>query len=490
MTLDLPLPDGGFVTVTLQPETVLAPELQQRYPQLHTWRVLSDDPLIVSGRAELTELGLHVMLLTADGERLYIQPQQQTTDPAARQYQSFSQRQQQAATTSRRFSCGAIDNAALSWQNSSTPDAAPATPVTAQRAGEQLHTYDIAMAATGEYTEYFGSVSGAYSAIVTTVNRINQIFERELSIKLRLVSGTETVFANPNTDPYTHGSSILMAEENQAVLDNLVGNNRYDLGHVLDANKNGGDGIAYVGTLCNGAYKAKGSTSTNIPQGDAFVVDYVAHELGHQLGATHTFNGTSQSCAGSQRIAETAYEPGSGSSIMSYAGLCGSDNLQNQVDPQFHAASIKQIRTLAHDGRAAVCASVSSLNNQLPSAHAGSDYTIPARTPFILSGSGSDADNDKLLYGWDQIDAGTAAPLGQDTGNNALIRSNPLSSSALRTVPDVNRLLSTLQTANGESLPNSSRALNFRLTVRDSKGQPVMMMSNSTCTIPVKALRC
>ncbi len=481
LRLNLPLPDGSNSVVELQQVATLAPELQQRYPQLKTWRLSSTDARILSGRAELTELGLRISLRSTRGEQWLIEPQSlpksshrrmaaPTSDALNRPlnlYQSYQRHTHTAAT----FSCGVR----ASQTNRTWPQQAQLNPrwqrkATAQRgSADKLRRYALAISATGEYTQTFnGSKTAAYSAIVSTVNRINEIYEQELGVTLQLVSGTETVFNDPATDPFNGDSLLSIANQNQQVLDTWVGSNRYDIGHVLGAAARN-NGVAYVESICKHNRKAQGVTVSNAPLADASIVDYVAHEIGHQLGATHTFNSTNSACAGG-RFASTAVEPGSGSTIMSYAGLCVADDLQPNVDPQLHSASIDQIHRILFDGHGASCAEDTTINNLAPRVNAGNDYTIPARTPFILQGSASDGDGDKLLYGWDQLDIGTASGTDIDTANNPLIKSNRLSTNGLRYVPDIKRLLQGQAAAAGESLPRSNRRLNFRLNVRDGKG--------------------
>jgi len=206
------------------------------------------------------------------------------------------------------------------------------------------------------------------------------------------------------------------------------------------------------------------------PAGDAFFVDYVAHEIGHQFGADHTFNGTSDSCGAGTRVATNAYEPGSGSTIMAYAGICGEEDLQANSDPYFHSASIEQMR--AHMATVASCGTPQPLDNRTPEANAGDDVVIPANTPFVLKGAGSDPDNDPLLYSWEQIDLGTESSSVAtmiDDGTRPLFRSVLPTPSAERMLPALSSLLSgTL--AIGEAWPTTNRDLNFRLTVRDGKG--------------------
>jgi len=257
-----------------------------------------------------------------------------------------------------------------------------------------------------------------------------------------------------------------MVEENIVNINAMIGTDNYDIGHVFGTGNTGG--LAFLNSAC-GTYKAGGVTGSNSPTGEAFNIDYVAHEIGHQLGASHTFNGHQLNCSAGNRVAETAVEPGSGSSIMGYAGICGTDNLQSNSDAFFHSASINQIKTYTQSAAGSSCGTLGIQNNNDPTVSAGSDYIIPAQTPFKLTGITNDPDTDPMLHSWEQVDTGTTGGLYADLGDNPLFRTWPPVESASRFFP---RLIDALNHTNtvGEILPTTDRKLNFTLLTRDNKG--------------------
>lgn len=348
--------------------------------------------------------------------------------------------------------------------------------LTASPNGDSLRTYRLAVSATEEYTAFFGNDRmAAKAAIAQSVATFNEILNRELNVHLDLIDNIDIVFGPGHPDSFSSNLNSVLGE-NQTLLDNVIGEENYDIGHVFGTFSGG---LATVNSAGVDGIKAKGASGTSSPTGSSF--DLLAiHEFGHQFGATHTFNGPD-----SARVQSTAYEPGSGSTLMSYAGILppvfqeppAGNNLQNFPDDYFHAGSIDQIVAHLESLDASGVGTITSAVNQIPTVSAGADFTIPAGTPFQLSATGSDPDGETPFFTFEQLDTGPAQnvdPLDPDNGSSPLFRSfEPSTADAsgtyTRIFPQLSDILSNTSTK-GEQLPSTTRDLNFRATVRDQQG--------------------
>ncbi|MFB2854378.1 reprolysin-like metallopeptidase [Aeromonas allosaccharophila] len=456
--LTLPLPDGGEVTFALEAYDVLPADLAAKYPQIRTFKGYNPAHPVDTGRFDLGPQGFHAMF-SHQGQMVFVDPLSNAEGYAVYYQQDAHSRLEEDADK-------VIGPGVSKLVRKVQVD------------GNARKRYTIAISAAGEYTRYHGgSKVLALAAITTLLNRVNEVYQRDVGAEFVLASGNDSViFSDPVSDPFDNTDAD--ADRNvdvqaQAFADGDLG--AFDIGHVLNT---GGGGLAGLGVLCVDAMppyyaygaKSSGMTGSKEPVGDAFFIDYVAHEIGHQFGADHTFNGTTGSCGGGNRATGQAFEPGSGSSIMAYAGICGEENIQPHSDPYFHSKSIEQMR--AHMATVSTCGATLPLSNNAPQAAAGSDYVIPANTPFALKGAGADLDGDPLLYNWEQIDLGnesSSIATMVDDGTRPLFRFVSPTRSAERILPSLPSLLSgTL--AKGEAWPTTNRDLNFRLTVRDGHG--------------------
>jgi hypothetical protein len=465
VVLALPMPGGTFSRFTLVESSIMEPQLAAEFPEIRTFVGQGIDDPTATMRADITPLGFHAQVLSVHGT-VYI-------DPFA------------AGNTSRYISyskAGLVNHDPMACLNDETFGDISETVTENQKTsllnltnGGTLRTYRLACAATGEYTAFHGgTVSGAMSAITTTVNRVNGIYERDLSVRMVLVGNNSSIiYTNASTDPYSNTDGSAMLGQNQTNLNSVIGSANYDIGHVVST---GGGGVAYLRSVC-ASNKAGGVTGSGSPVGDAFDVDYVAHEMGHQFGGNHTFNGTVGSCGGGNRNAATAYEPGSGSTIQAYAGICGTNNLQPNSDPYFHAVSIAEM--VAHiTGAADACAQKTTVGNSAPAITGTfqTSYTVPVNTPFTLTAGGiTDANGDALTYCWEQYDAG--APRFRSK--------NPVTSNA-RTFSNVsNQSPGMSGNTAWEVLPTAAGTLKFRCTVRDNRagGGGVFISNDVTVTV-------
>lgn len=457
--IELPMPYGDRARFHIWESPVMEPALAAKFPGIRTFTGQGIDDPTATVKIDLTELGFHAMVLSDINGHIFIDPYRQADTGNYIVYYKKDLRNTHPFIE--------IDVIAAS----PTISAGANRPMAGPCVGPQLRSYRLAVAATGEYSRAATgltnpTIAQALSAIVTSINRVDAIYEKELAISLNLVADNDKiVFVNPANDPFTannDGSALL--DESQTVIGQNIGAANYDIGHTFST---GAGGIAQVESVC-GVQKARGVTGSSVPIGDPYDIDYVAHEIGHQFGASHTFNAVTGSCSGN-RSAVTAVEPGSGVTIMAYAGICGaSNNLAMNSIPYFHAISMDEINTFTSTGGGAGCASITNTGNSAPVVDAGDSYTIPRSTSFVLTGSATDANGDALTYSWEEMDAGPAGTWNSPTGNAPLFRSFAPVLTGVRHFPQLSDQVRN-KTTIGEILPSYGRNMTFRLTARDNR---------------------
>jgi Metallo-peptidase family M12B Reprolysin-like len=472
--VELPTSDGGFALYRVVETAVMAPELAARYPMLKTYLGQQIDEPSTTVRFDLTNRGFRAQFI-ASTHTSYIEPFQRGD---VQHYNVFNKADYPLDREPMRCEVTGAEIRAK-------PNLLSRNDVSLLASGANLRTYRIAVAATGEYTTALGGTKlDALSGIVTTMNRVNGIYEREISVRMQLVANNDLIiYTDGVTDPYTNSSGNAMLGENQSNLTTVIGSANYDVGHVFST---GGGGIASRGSVCVPSAKARGVTGSGTPRGDGFDVDYVAHELGHQFDGDHTFNGTTGSCSGN-RSAGSAYETGSGSSIQAYAGICDVTDIQAVSDPYFHRRSLDQLLAFTTTGSGAQCGLVTSTGNTPPTVTAPTAFSIPHSTPFSLTATGADTNGDSLTYTWEQFDLGAANATSSLVAatNGPMFRSFAPSRSPTRLFPSLRYILNNANDVpdrallegftappdyfTGERLPADGRAMNFRVTVRDNR---------------------
>jgi hypothetical protein len=452
--IELPMPAGGFDRFAIVESPVMAPELGAMYPEIRTYAGYGLDDPSATIRFDLVPQGFHALILSENGS-ICIDPFQRGD---VTHYQSYYR--------SDHLSGGLLGGCTVVDDDGMGAEIASLVGDGHHRSGTQLRTYRAAIAATGEYTTYHGgTVALGLAAVVTSLNRVTGVYEREVSIRMVLIPNNNLIiYTNAATDPYTNNNGSTMLGQNQANLDAVIGSANYDIGHVFST---GGGGIAGLGVVCRTGNKARGVTGSTQPIGDNFDIDYVAHEMGHQFGSNHCFNGNAGSCAGGNRNASTAYEPGSGSTIMAYAGICGAQNLQGHSDDYFVWISTQEIVAYSTTGSGNACAVTTPTGVIEPTVDAGvGAFTIPLNTPFALTATATTTGTP--TYCWEESDLGPAGHPNTPSGNAPIFRSFDPVASPTRLFPKLSNILNNTQTM-GEILPSYARNLSFRVTVRDTQ---------------------
>jgi len=461
--LIIPDPTGRMLPFDVIREQTMAPGLEEKFPGIRSFigKGITDPTLRL--RLETGPKGVTAMVFASGDSTFLIDPY---SGLSKTEYQVYY-RKDVIPDPKKPFQCltdGTINTQKIPQTQGRTSAGTCGT----------LRTYRTAIAASAEYTAFHSlpadtdadKKTKALAAINTAVNRLNQIFESEFGIRLQLVANNDLIiYTNASTDPF-NGNADSDISTNHSNTNTVIGSANYDWGHLFGAATL--SGLASTPSVCINSYKAAAVTGVNSPTGDPFVVDYVAHEMGHQMSANHTqYNNCN-------RVSTTSMEPGSASTIMGYAGVC-SPNVQSNSDAYFHAVSLREIVTYMHSGGGDACATKSATGNTAPTiATPQADRTIPISTPFSLSITATDANSDALTYCWEQMDAlgsgvaQTMAPASTNT-NGPMFRSLSPTSSGTRSFPALATVNAGSTGSTWEVLPSVSRTLNFRGTARDSR---------------------
>jgi hypothetical protein len=466
--ISLPNANGGLELFEVYEASNFEPDLQAKFPEIRAYSGKGITDKYATVKLSISPQGIQSMVFRTDMENEFI-------EPYSNDHRVYSVYRSHRDKGKLPWTCTTNEKQLSSTINSAISNRIEA----AGSSTGQLKTLRLAQSCNGEYSNWFGAFSSADVALVlaaynATLTRCNGVYEKDLALHLNLIANTTAViYYNPSTDPYSTNLSS-WNNQLQSTLTSVIGEANYDIGHMFGASGGGGN-AGCIGCVCVNGSKGSGITSPadGIPQGDNFDIDYVVHEVGHQLGANHTF---SMSLEGTGQNKEV----GSGITIMGYAGITSQDVAPHSIDI-FHETSIAQIQANLANKTCPV--SVTMTANHAPVIGAVSNYIIPISTPFALTGSATDPENDALTYCWEQNDNSTtsgtssvASPT-KSTGPNWLSFSP--SFSGTRTFPKLSTILSGLNVtgplpggdagANIEALSSVSRTLNFRLTVRDNR---------------------
>ena len=464
--ISLPNADGKLENFKVVETPIMETELARKFPMIKSYAAQGiDDPTAVA-RFSITQFGLHCMTLSGKKSTVYIDPYTEDRENyIVYDRTSISEFQSD-------FSCLLEDGIRLpsisieneNIANRNTDD-------------KKLRTYRLAQSCTGEYGTIFkgtGTVAqqkaNVQAQMAITMTRVNGVYEKDLAITMIFVANNDLIiYLDAATDPWTSEWNTKTAQ----TIDAQIGVANYDIGHNF--NTTGGGNAGCIGCVCtstsqSGTHKGRGYTGRANPTGDAFDIDYVAHEMGHQFGGYHTQS--NNSCRSGNGATEV--ETGSGSTIMGYAGICAA-NVQSNSDAYFGYVNIRDILLNVKSGVSSSCAQITNFANNPPTVNAGLDYTIPKSTPFILSATGSDPDLDILTYCWEERDPEAVLPSTQNNAAPTAIRTaGPMFrtltgvTSTSRYFPNLTTVLSGLTSNTWEVLPSVARVLNFSVTARDN----------------------
>ncbi|MGL2965189.1 zinc-dependent metalloprotease [Flavobacterium sp. XGLA_31] len=454
----LPNVDGGFEKFLIWESSNFEPELQAKFPNIKAYAGIGVTDPTAKLYFSFAPIGIQTMVMRADNGSEFIEAF--TKDKSA--YVVFDSKTRIKGNLP--FNCTTKDVEVVSQLKNN---------LTVLSSAQIYKTMRLALSCTGEYGAYFGgTTAGALAGMNATMTRCNGIYENDLAVKLLMIDNTAVIYTDAASDPYSDASGMdNWNAELQTTLTDIIGEANYDIGHLFGASGGGGN-AGCIGCVCVNGSKGSGITSpgTGGPVGDNFDIDYVAHEMGHQMGANHTFTHTTENNA-------VNVEPGSGSTIMGYAGITGSTDVQAHSDPYYAFKSISQIQTNLGTKSCPISYNASSTpayTNLKPTVSAGADYTIPIGTAFKLTGTATGQTGEALTYCWEENDDATTSlgptlcfPSPTKT-NGPNFRSRPPSTSNVRYLPPLASVLAGNLTTTWETVSTVGRTLNFALTVRDN----------------------
>ena len=459
--LEVPLPDGQFQQFRIGNAQVMHPDLAAKFPEIRSYAGIGVDNPAARIYFSVSPLGFNALVLLPGTNMIFIEPVHHTD---TEHYLCYYQRH--------------LDPSFLQG-NCSVPDMPEHfqvnTTAESALAGDcQLRSYDAAIAATAEFTAAAGGVAGALANLNAIITVVSGLFTTEAAIQLQLVANNNLIlFTNAGTDNLTDGNQNTLAGESQAAIESQIAANAYDIGHTVGTGGGGWAGVSQqIGNVCTGNKADAATIFGTIPLTNGFAMAFW-HEMGHQFGARHTFNdNTTGSCTPGQQSASSAMEPGSGSTIMSYAGTCGVLNnmdVTNSRDQYYHALSLQQIGNYVVSGNGNTCPDILPLANNAPVVSApGASFNVPISTPFMLTATANDPDGDPMTFVWEQMNNELIShPPASTATEGPVFRSLIPGNSPTRFFPNLTAILNGT-TPVWEVLPSVSRTMDFRVTARDN----------------------
>ena len=458
----LPLPEGEFVNMTFVESPNMSPVLSAKFPELKAYRGYNPDNPAEHARIDFGPMGFHAAIVTRKGT-VYIDPYYSN---AEEQYMTYFVKDHHVDQSDYPNGCGSSHYMEQLHQEEASYERPE--PVSRHKKSEPviLKTLRLALSCTGRWGSSIGSIDGVMARFNTGVNRFNIIFENEIGVHFELVDNNDELIFFEANEPFSSPSEgRVCLVENTSIINNIVGSTNYDVGHVFTTRCTDGlAGVAFLGSAC-GPNRAAGVSCVGSGGVSNFIIQTGAHEMGHQFAGGHSWNNCPN--AQDQRSSESGWEPGSGSTILSYSGICGNNNITGPNDDYFHVGNLEQFYDFFAAAQNCGIDELSGNNTPDLFVEIPEDLTIPISTPFELDATAVDPDGDMMTYQWEQMDLGEASQLGSPMGNAPSFRSFPPSDETNRTFPQLGNILAGIGNVR-EVLPTYNRGFTFRFTVKDN----------------------
>ncbi len=488
MVIELPMPDGSMKSFKVWQDPMMHAEMAAKYPEIKTFTAYQIGNQHVTAKLDFTVYGFHAMIF--DGENTsFIDPYDNYHDG----YYMVHYKRDEVRTAENKMKCEVKNGDENGPAGESMKTQYTDLPKLSARTGNgwTRKNYDLALCADHFYCQAATALTSptiaqCLSKMTTSMNRINGVYEREFSVHMNFVTKEDTLIWPTNTGSVNGNDPFNTIDANpnacltqcQTSCDGRIGSANYDLGHVFTT---GGGGLSALGVVCSNGSKANSVTGSPTPVGDGYDIDYVAHEMGHEFGANHTFaNGNDGSCGGGNVSNTHSYEPGSGTTIMAYAGICSPDDLAMHSEAYFHASSLLEIQAKLVGSENACATAVATGNKLVSLATFSNTYSIPYKTPFeLIAPTAVDSVADtSTMYCWEQWNLGAGSASTSSRFVNTFVKGPIFRSwfpvtTETRVFPKMSKvLLGTLsdagtEGAQGEKAPDTARFLTFKLTVRD-----------------------
>ncbi|MGK0364534.1 MAG: hypothetical protein ACI85O_001591, partial [Saprospiraceae bacterium] len=451
VAISLPQADGTLAHFQVYKSSIFSEYLAKKYPNLSSFHLQNVDNQKITAKLNITSHGIYALIFHPQKGLTYLEPYSRNNE---NYYIVYKAKDLGTTEQHAEFSCNVTQELNIEEENKLVQVVAPDC---------LLRKYRLCISATGEYTQWHGgTVTDAMEKIMVLTANTNLVFEQETGVTFELVDNNDQmIFTNPATDPFTNDNKFLLLNENQTATDNIIGIGNYDLGIVLGIV---GGGVAQLKSVCSNNKAQSSAGSTWSPEGYPLEATFI-HELGHKFGATHSFN---NSC-NNNRVNSTAFETGSGSTLMSYAGACA-PSVTYPRDFYFHTGNLNQILTFIQFDLLNNCGEIIPLGNVPPDAFAGADRNLPVGIPFELTGTSSNPDDSPQRFNWEQIDNQIAnAPPTGNNGAGPAFRSFPAKDTPVRTFPKIECLLNPASSnCEWEVLPDVTRNMTFTFTAFDA----------------------